>query len=606
MNLNNSLIQVVGISLLWAMLLNAANTTGNFPLNDDWNYARSAQLLAEQSRLLITCWNCSTNLVQILYGALLSKIFGFSFELLRVSTWIAGLAACIFSYLLVKETTRRSILAVAAALTVMTNAIFFNLASTFMTDVPFLAVLTASMFFAVRALRGENGKDYWFAVALALISTFLRQYGVVFLALFVITYAIGRLKDLKLLALSTGVLLVPVALLLSFRSWLEACGLPGCYNVWIVYIKQSLGAGFSSLFGTMLFNYLTEVIYLGLFVLPFTIACVPFVFKELIKKEQIFALVCAVELMLCLLIGLSVKGLMMPLTSNVLYPGGVGPILLADINTGNAPATLGFAFWLLITLLACKGVSISFALCISRFLSLKRQGLLGKFLAFGTQFRSGSDGRVAGEDASASGSDDLAHGDNLETSAEWKITFLFGAFVVTYLGILSFTGLIDRYILPSVPAMFVVLGQLAGRPSEQAKLSLVWHKNWLFLTMTGASLVTLLFLGSFSIAATHDYFAVNRARWEAANYAVRDLKIDPKTVEGGWEFNGWYFYDLPQGANATPPHDLSMKRGDEFAISDGTPENYSVVRVWNVGRCLPSTVKRVNLLRKESMMELAE
>lgn len=640
--MNSTFVHLASIIFLWSVFLIIANPTGSFPLNDDWNYIRSAQLLAEQGRMLITCWNCSTNLIQIVYGATLVKLFGFSFEVLRASTWLAGLGSCVATYFLVKESSKRPVLGFAAALTLMSNAIFFNLSSTFMTDVPFLAILISSMFFSVRALRYGQHRDYLCALLLGLISTFLRQYGVVFLGLFVITYAIGRLKDRNLLLNSFGILLLAAASLLAFRTWLTSYGLPGCYTVWIIYIQKSLSAGIGPLLGTMLFNYLTEVIYLGLFVLPFAVACIPFVFAKLIKKERIFAFVCASELMLCLLIGLIVKGVMMPLTTNVLHSAGVGPVLFAELKSATNDHTLGFFFWLIVTFMACKGVSLAFALAVSRLLSLKRTGSLLGCLNDVVEFR------------------------------EAKIAFLFSSFICVYLSILAFTGLIDRYILPALPASFVLLGILGtatlpqranatnstpyslGKPDLQdpsdevdslgsatnfaedstghqsadvnasslqavstepesgmysdkvsagstveTKAKIPDHPfgKAIFLT---AALVCIFLFSAFSVAATHDYFAVNRARWEAINYALSVLKVDPMALEGGWEFNGWVAYSASAASvTGKSPQDLSMRHGDDYAVSERLAEGYTALRSWTVERWLGSTYAQVNLLRRK-------
>ena len=426
-----------------------------------------------------------------------------------------------------------------------------------MTDVPFLSVLIAAMYFAVRSLRYGQHKDFWWTVGLGFVATFLRQYGVVFLGLFLITNMIGRLKERNHIALCSGLLLVAGASLLAFRSFLVNIGLPGCYTVWGVYIKQALAAGFGTLCGTMLFNYLTEVIYLGLFIIPFAVACIPLVFAELVKKERIFGFVCAAELIVCLLIGLAVKGVLMPMTTNVLHVGGVGPVLLADFG-GIRTESLGFVFWLLISVLACKGVGITFALIVTRLLSLKRLNLLDKWR------------------------------DDLSAFREVKIAFLFASFIVVYLTILAFTGLIDRYTLPALPALFVLLGLL----SDKEKLN---QQVWAPAVLTSGSVLLLLFLTSFSVAATHDYFALSRARWDALNSAIRDLKVDPKSIEGGWEFNGWAVY----AASDEAPKDLSMKNGDDYAVSSEIPAKYSIVRSWNVDRWLPSTLKSIYLLRKD-------
>jgi hypothetical protein len=68
------------------------NPTGNFPILDDWSYGRSVKTLVEQGTLQYDGWNAPTLFFQVLYGALFCLPFGFSFEALRISTLVAGLA----------------------------------------------------------------------------------------------------------------------------------------------------------------------------------------------------------------------------------------------------------------------------------------------------------------------------------------------------------------------------------------------------------------------------------------------------------------------------------------------------------------------------------
>lgn len=50
------------------------------------------------------------------------------------------------------------------------------------------------------------------------------------------------------------------------------------------------------------------------------------------------------------------------------------------------------------------------------------------------------------------------------------------------------------------------------------------------------------FMGSLTIAFTHDYLAWNHARWLALNDFVYINKISPKRIDGGFEFSGTYLY----------------------------------------------------------------
>jgi 4-amino-4-deoxy-L-arabinose transferase-like glycosyltransferase len=62
------------------------------------------------------------------------------------------------------------------------NPIYFALANTFMTDVPFYAVCVASLFFLVRWTRRKDRVDALFGLALAMVAILVRQAGIVLLA----------------------------------------------------------------------------------------------------------------------------------------------------------------------------------------------------------------------------------------------------------------------------------------------------------------------------------------------------------------------------------------------------------------------------------------
>ncbi len=66
----------------------------NLPFVDDWTYAWSVEQLLKTGELRISDWSAHYPLAQILWGALFSLPFGFSFSTLRVSTvvlaWLKG------------------------------------------------------------------------------------------------------------------------------------------------------------------------------------------------------------------------------------------------------------------------------------------------------------------------------------------------------------------------------------------------------------------------------------------------------------------------------------------------------------------------------------
>jgi len=133
------------------------------PFVDDWVYAWSVQKLLAGDGLRILDWSSHPNFAHVLWGAAFCVPLGFSFTALRVSTWIAALLALCALHLLLRElgVARREARLGTALLAV--NPVFFMLAATFMTDVPFVAALLWSSYAFVRALGQRS--DRWLAVA---------------------------------------------------------------------------------------------------------------------------------------------------------------------------------------------------------------------------------------------------------------------------------------------------------------------------------------------------------------------------------------------------------------------------------------------------------
>src|SRR4051812_31300675 len=61
------------------------------PFIDDWVYAWSVEHLLGGDGLRILDWSSHPNFAQVLWGALFCLPLGFSFVVLRLSTWVAGL-----------------------------------------------------------------------------------------------------------------------------------------------------------------------------------------------------------------------------------------------------------------------------------------------------------------------------------------------------------------------------------------------------------------------------------------------------------------------------------------------------------------------------------
>ena len=65
--------------LLMAGLVILVPPVGEFPVDDDWGYARIVQSLVRRGELEVTPWTSAFGVAQAYWGELFVRLFGFSF-----------------------------------------------------------------------------------------------------------------------------------------------------------------------------------------------------------------------------------------------------------------------------------------------------------------------------------------------------------------------------------------------------------------------------------------------------------------------------------------------------------------------------------------------
>jgi len=127
-----ALIVAAGASVAFAV-----GFRGDFPLSDDWSYAYSVRALCTGGTLQFLPWTGASVVLQTWYGAGLCQLFGFSFEVLRLSTLALATTGVIGFYLLLSAVGVRGAPRAIATVVFALDPLYVNLAFTFMTDVPF-------------------------------------------------------------------------------------------------------------------------------------------------------------------------------------------------------------------------------------------------------------------------------------------------------------------------------------------------------------------------------------------------------------------------------------------------------------------------------------
>jgi hypothetical protein len=148
---------------------------------------------------------------------------------------------------------------------------------------------------------------------------------------------------------------------------------------------------------------------------------------------------------------------------------------------------------------------------------------------------------------------------------KWLITFIISGFF-SYLSLVIASGRFDRYLLPLLPLSMVAVF-LSTRDIVKKN---VGDK------ITSLVVIIVLIYGAFTIGATHDYLAWNRSRWQALNDLMKESRILPNNIDGGYEFNGWHLYDPKY--KGSPDKSVWWVDNDDYIISFGPLDGYEAVK----------------------------
>src|SRR5260370_9440263 len=130
--------------LAFAMLI--VKPFAEMPYGDDFAYAHVALNLVRSGHLLYNGWAVAMLLSHADWGGLFIRAFGFSFTCLRFSTLPFALGAVGLCYLLVRQAGLKVQDATLVTLLFGLSPIFLPLSVSYMTDVPCLFFIFASLF----------------------------------------------------------------------------------------------------------------------------------------------------------------------------------------------------------------------------------------------------------------------------------------------------------------------------------------------------------------------------------------------------------------------------------------------------------------------------
>jgi hypothetical protein len=507
-------LSVATLIAAWAAIVGVVGLGGDFALNDDWAYAWSVRHLLKTGELRVLPWAAPALVTHVAWGAALANWFGASYVVLRCGTLAFGLAA----HLLLYAVARRGALAPGPALVMALAAAaspwFVNLSFTFMTEVPWTAMLLAAMLLALHAERGRLLLVFG-AGLLLLCAALSRQYAIITAPAFVALLLTDSLRQRRGLPVALGraaVFLLP--LVAGF----------GAYFYWFLHVHGATTGYSDALAGIRRISWqpfahaLQGLHYLGLWLLPFSVAAwrAGLVRAVVTRRQALVSLVLlagyAVGVALSFVFDpqplYGVTGefpISMPYMHNLVYNIGSGVPTFTDVYQGRVPFlhdALWFG-WVLTGLSTASGVLATGWLV---------RGLRVTWRHFWVSLRGPGD--------AAPGPDALPPDDEV---ARGRLRLLVFGAAGCYLGWQLLTGmsLFDRYFAVAVPMLLLLA--VDGLPARVA--------------VSRPALVVIALFGLFSVATTREYLAISGARQVVAN-RLHAAGVPDDEVDAGFEING--------------------------------------------------------------------
>jgi tetratricopeptide (TPR) repeat protein len=541
----------IGVLLITGLLMVLiVNPIGNFPLSDDWVYARPVLSLTSNGTFMIG-GTTAIAIGQILLGALFCLPFGFSFTALRIMVIILGLAGILIFYFLVNRFTNNKKTALLSALLLLVNPIFFSLSNTFMTDVPFLAFTLFALYYFSKAIDSPQLKYLVPALIFSILATLIRQFGLII----PIAYALTRIVKNKPSLASMAKYFLPalgvaVSLLLAIW-WLKqkGSGTP-------VFTKGGSLTSFLSKpdeIGLKIFKRISCMLYYcGISLLPLLCFSGYNSFKSFSARQKTLAGIFIAFCIPFLLAGwgsFPVYGGLGDMVEGV----SIGPKTLSDVYVKhiqiNNPSNISSAMRNIFSVMGLIGAILLLLTMAGLFMRLLEQKEKGDLKA-----------------------------------PYFQLIFLL-LFITGYTFLICVQDLfIDRYLLPFLPV--ILIGVVSSV-----------QKSWqLKPAMLAFSLLFIGITALFSSLGTHDYLQWNRARWEAKDYLTDVLKVQPYQIDGGMEYNGWVFETLFQKKEDPNP----WFNDNDWMITYGAVPGFYVIKKIPYTNYIPYEERDIYILEDSS------
>jgi Dolichyl-phosphate-mannose-protein mannosyltransferase len=493
---------------------------------DDWSYIKTAQEYARTGHFIYNGWATAMLGWQVPWGALFIKLFGFSFSAPRISTLLTSLLAIwLFCSILERFGIERRN-AIFGSLMLGLSPLFAPLSASFMTDISGLFIILLCIYMCMRALAAASDRAAFCWLGAAALTNVaggtVRQ--IAWLGTLVLVPSTAWLMRRR-----------PRGLVIGLVIWaVGAAGVFGWMRWWqhqpysvpekIFDSSSWMGASMLLKIGTRL---LQAFLCLSLLLFPLLAAW----FKQTkIFKPRAWAAIASftgMSVAMAVVFGFrrgSFEAVLMPWLVDVVAALGTSPANLWML--GSRPV-LGLWMRAAISLVVLVTVTVFLV-----YLLIDRDTPRGM--------------------------------SQVAPATSWQTTLiLFGPFALAYITLLLprilRTVLLDRYFLGLMPiAILCLLKLYQDRVGKQLPI---------------VSYALLAAFSIYTVAGTHDWFALQRARIRAGSELVA-AGVPVTHIQGGSEYDGWTQINHAgpiNTANIDLPNDSGLPKACYAPFGQDTP-----------------------------------
>lgn len=460
-------------------------------IDDDWSYVKTAQVLAQTGKISYNGWGSPMLGWQLYFADLFVKSFGFSFTAVRLSTLFVAIATAILMQRTFVRTGINEWNATVATMAFVLSPLFFPLAVLYMSDVPGIFCILLCLYMCLRTLQAES-----------------ERAAILWIVLASLTNAIGGTA--RQTAWLGALVMVPSTLWLLRRnrrvlvtgclSWFASVGIVIAASRWFVRqpFSNSLpllpsNISWRSLW-SLCFSGLLGIAYLSMLLVPVLLMFVRPLLRAWNRRMATVFVAGSAGIALLVMVLLITRKSGLFVAPFVL--GYTVELVLQNLNGGAdylGASQQVASGWL------CLWLTGATAIGALTFLSY----------ALGTAER---------RDVSSL----------KDAHISWqKLAVVLGPFTLAYIAWLADMiiqlNFFDRYFLPLFLISLLVLTLYYQQKVGNFPLACV-----LFIAI----------FGSFSIAATHDEFAMYRGSVAAID-VLHSRGVQDSSIWGPVEFNGW-------------------------------------------------------------------